>query len=197
MADDVVGRDRAAVEATVELVRQAGPDDWARPTPCAGWDLSDLVAHLTVQHHGFAAASEGAGIELEPWQPVKAEDPAGAYAEAAARVIAAFAAPGVLERELWLPEISTEIRFPAPVAFSFHYLDYVVHAWDLARTLDVPMPLGDDIIDPVVAIAQRVPDDEQRLRPGAAFQPPLEHSGGSSLDQILAMLGRDPNWKAS
>jgi uncharacterized protein (TIGR03086 family) len=194
--DDYVSLDRAAVTASADLVRRIGPGDWSRPTPCAGWDLSELVAHMAVQHHGFAAASEGAGTDLDPWQPVKADDPIAAYEQAAERVIAAFAAPGVLEREMWLPEISTQIRFAAPVAISFHYLDYVVHSWDVARSLDVPVPLGDDVIEPVLALAGRVPDDERRRQPGAAFQPPVEDTGGSTLDRILAMLGRSPDWKA-
>jgi uncharacterized protein (TIGR03086 family) len=115
---------------------------------------------------------------------------------AADRDRAAVTATVELEREFWLPEISTEIPFPAPVAISFHYLDYVVHAWDVARSLDVPMPLGDDVIEPVLAIARRVPDDERRRQPGAAFQPPVDANGGSTLDRILAMLGRSPDWKA-
>lgn len=195
---DVVALNRAAVEASVELVRRATDGDWSRPTPCEGWDLSDLVAHMTVQHHGFAAASEGAGTELEPWQPVKSDDPVAAYEQAAERVIAAYAAPGVLDREFWLPEISTEIRFPAATAIGFHYLDYVVHSWDVARTLGVPVPLGDEVIEPVLAIAERIPDDESRERPGAAFGHAVRDTsdtGNSSLDRIMALLGRNPDWK--
>ena len=193
---DVVALDRAAVEASVALVRRTGPGDWSRPTPCAGWDLSDLVAHLTIQHHGFAAASEGAGIELDPWQPVVHDDPVAAYEQAADRVITAFAAPGVLAREFWLPEISTEIRFAAPAAIGFHHLDYVVHSWDLARTLGVPVPLDDDVIGPALALAERIPDDESRDRPGAAFAHAVPAAGHSSLDRLVALIGRDPYWTA-
>ncbi len=194
----VVELDRAAVEATVELLRKATNGDWARPTPCGTWTLAELVAHMTVQHHGFALASEGAADDLAVWQPVPGEDPFAAYEAAAARVIAAFTAPGVLEREFLLPEISPEIRFPAPRAIGFHYLDYVVHAWDVARTLDLPVPLESDVIDPVLPIAKQVPDDERRLRPGAAFKPPVDDGGSAEiLDQILALLGRDPGWKAT
>jgi len=192
----VVELDRAAVEATVELLRKATDADWARPTPCGTWNLAELTAHLTVQHHGFAAASEGAGNDLGPWQPVLAEDPFGAYEQAAERVIAAFGVPGVLEREFRLPELSTEIAFPGARAIGFHYLDYVVHAWDVARTLDVPVPLGKDVIAPVLPIAQQVPGGERRLLPGAAFKPAVDDGGSTdTLDQIVALLGRDPRWK--
>jgi uncharacterized protein (TIGR03086 family) len=191
----VVDLDRAAVLATVELLRPATTEDWSRPTPCGDWDLAELVAHMTVQHNGFAAATSGP-TSLADWKPVPAADPVAAYAESADRVIAAFAVPGVLDRTMVLPEISPTIEFPAAQAIGFHYLDYVVHAWDVARSLGVELPLGDDVIDPVLPIAERVPNDERRLRPGAAFRPPVEApDGGSTLDVILAMLGRSPDWK--
>jgi uncharacterized protein (TIGR03086 family) len=193
----VVDLDRAAVGATVELLREATTEDWARPTPCGDWNLAELVAHMTVQHHGFAAASEGAADDLAIWQPVVADDPFAAYQEGAERVVAAFAVPGVLERTFRLPELSTEIAFPAAQAIGFHYLDYVVHAWDVARTLDVPVPLGEDVIGPVLPIAERVPTGERRLQPGAAFRPAVDDGGSTdTLDRIVALLGRDPGWKA-
>lgn len=35
----------------------------SRPTPCAGWSLRDLLARMTVQHRGFAAAAAGPIVE--------------------------------------------------------------------------------------------------------------------------------------
>lgn len=32
--------------ALLALLADLGPDDWARPTPCPGWDVLDLCAHL-------------------------------------------------------------------------------------------------------------------------------------------------------
>lgn len=191
----VVDLDRAAVLATVELLRPATTEDWSRPTPCGDWTLAELVAHMTVQHHGFAAATQGA-TELADWAPVPAADPFSAYAESADRVITAFAAPGVLDRAIVLPEIDLEFGFPAERAIGFHYLDYVVHAWDVARSLGVNVPLGQDVIDPVLPIAEQVPDDERRRTPGANFQPPVNASDSAgTLDVIVAMLGRSPDWK--
>jgi len=57
------------------------------------------------------------------------------YAEA---VLAAFAADGVLKRRFALPEISTAFDFPAAQAISFHFIDYVVHGWDVARFGQLP-----------------------------------------------------------
>lgn len=48
---------RTAVLASVDVVDNVTTEDLSRPTPCAGWNLSQLLAHMTVQHRGFAAAA--------------------------------------------------------------------------------------------------------------------------------------------
>src|ERR1700685_3712747 len=64
----IVRLDAEAVRASVRVVGLAGPEDLARMTPCAGWTLGDLVAHMTAQHDGFAAAAAGEGADLARWQ---------------------------------------------------------------------------------------------------------------------------------
>src|SRR5438034_591317 len=54
---DIVDLDARVVRVTVDLVSQAGPADLARPTPCAGWTLGDLIGHMTAQHYGWTAAA--------------------------------------------------------------------------------------------------------------------------------------------
>ena len=58
---------------------------------------------------------------------------AGAYAAAAALVTRAFAEDRVLDRAFYLPEIRGGGSYPAPVAIGFHFVDELVHAWDLAK----------------------------------------------------------------
>ena len=128
--------DASAVQASVQVVSQARAADLARATPCEAWTLAELLAHMTAQHNGFAAAATGDGADLVRWQTgAPAADPVAEYAAAAARVIAAFGVPGVLDREFTLPQISPQLRFPAEQAIGFHLVDYVVHGWDVARTL--------------------------------------------------------------
>src|SRR6202021_3891382 len=79
---------RTAVLHSIGIVNAAARDDFGRPTPCGDWTLLDLLAHMTVQHRGFAAAARGAGADLEKWNvdvvvhAVRA-DHARAYADAA------------------------------------------------------------------------------------------------------------------
>ncbi|GAA2857346.1 TIGR03086 family protein [Actinoplanes cyaneus] len=184
----------AAVRATVGLVDQATVADLTRPTPCAGWDLGDLLAHMTAQHRGFAAAVHGHGRDPAVWEPVRpGDDFREEYAEAAATVVEAFAAPGALAREVQLPELSADRTFPGRLALSFHLVDYVVHGWDVATTLSLPFDLPDDVLAAALPIARAVPDGEARLSPGAAFAPARAvPPGAGPLAEVLLRLGRQP-----
>jgi uncharacterized protein (TIGR03086 family) len=192
---EILELDRRAVELSAQITAQAQPADLARPTPCAGWSLADLLEHMITQHYGFAAASEGHGADLQSWQQDPHDDPIAAYPAAAARVLAAFAAPQTGERAFTLPEISPTLEFPAAQAISFHFIDYVVHSWDVARSLGLPFRLDDDLARAALPVARRVPGGSARLRPGAAFRPGLSvAAAASATDEILAALGRSPDW---
>ena len=193
---DIRDLDARAVRASVDVVEGITALDLSRPTPCSEWTLGDLLAHMTVQHRGFTAASAGRGADPAVWKAgAPSPDPVADYAMAAELVIAAFAQPGVLERGFAIPEIMPGMEFPAPQAISFHFIDYVVHGWDVARALGQPYELDADLVQAAVPMAEAVPEGERRLRPGAAFRPGLAAPDDASpMDRILAMLGRDPAW---
>ena len=193
---DLRSADERAVRASVAVVAHVTRDDLGRPTPCAAWTLGDLLAHMTAQHHGFAAAARGHGADLAAWQPQPSgPDPVAAYASAADDVLAAFAGPGVPDRRFALPEFGPGATFPGAQAIGFHFIDYVVHAWDVACSLGLPFGLDADLAEGALPIALAVPDGDYRLRPGAAFGPGLPAPENPvPLDQILAALGRNPDW---
>jgi uncharacterized protein (TIGR03086 family) len=192
----IVDLDARVVEATVGLVRQAGLADLDRATPCAGWTLADLIGHMTAQHYGWIAAAAGHGADLTVWQPgPPVSDPIGEYAEAARRVLEVFGTDGVLDREFALAEISPVLRFPAAQAISFHFIDYLVHGWDVARSLGADYRPEPDLLAAALPVALAVPGGKARERDGAAFAPSLEvPAQAGPLDQIVALLGRSPSW---
>lgn len=193
--DEVRRWDARAVAASVEIVSHVTSRDLQRATPCVQWTLGELLAHMTVQHRGFAAAAAGDGPDLSHWRAHAAADPVAAYRAAADTVVEAFARDGVGKRRFWLPEISTEFAFPAATAAEFHFLDYVVHSWDVGRSLGLDFAPGTGMVAAVLPIARRVPDGADRLREGAAFAPGLT-AGIDSADfgAVLSLLGRSPQW---
>jgi uncharacterized protein (TIGR03086 family) len=185
---------RRAVEHSIEIVAAVTADDLALTTPCAGWTLGDLLAHMIAQHDGFAAAAKGNSTDRSVWEwrPLS-DDPAADYASAARHVIAAFAADGLLDRTLWLPEIRDGGPFPAAMAIGFHLLDYVVHGWDVAASLGIDVNCPPDLVAAALVISEQVPTGPART----AFGPPLASTAPAPMDHLLEVLGLSPTWSAS
>jgi len=184
-----------AVRLSAQIAGRTTPADLGRATPCAGWTLGDLLSHMIAQHRGFAVAASGTQTELADWEPRPlSEDPAAEYAAAADDVVAAYAGITNGDRDVWLPELGRR-PFTTSDALTFQLVDDVVHAWDLARALDVPLDLDDDLAGAALAVALRVPDGAKRRGPGFPFAPGLPvPDDASTLDRTLLALGRSPAW---
>lgn len=184
------------VRHSVDTVGAIRDDQWDRPTPCAGWTVAQLVAHMIRENRGFAAAARGEHTGPADWHTPIGADPRAEYAASAREVTAAFTAEGALDRTLWLPMIRDGISLPARQALGFHLLDYVVHGWDVAAAIGQPVSFTDEVLTVVREIAERdVPDGPRRRRPQATFAPARPADDGAPpLDRLLAFLGRDPLW---
>jgi uncharacterized protein (TIGR03086 family) len=190
---------RIAVMNSISLVDSVRTTDLDAPTPCAGWRLRDLLAHMTVQHRGFAAAARGFGDQPDVWRAdavvgAISADPTGTYAAAASDVMTAFADDAVLEASFALPEFGPNATFPGIMAIGFHFIDYVIHGWDVAESLGVPYVLPDDVIDAALPLSLLVPDGEDRDAPGAPFAHAIDAPSTTNFDRMLLHLGRDPEW---
>ncbi|MBW6437234.1 TIGR03086 family protein [Actinoplanes hulinensis] len=183
--------DRAAVQHSLDLLTPVTTADLTRPTPCEGWTLGDLIAHMTAQHHGFAAAATGHGADPASWrvQP-HGPEPVTAYRKAADEVLAAF--PAAEHIPFANPEFGAG-TFPATLGVGFHLVDYLVHSWDVAISLNVPFHPGDTLVAAALPIALAVPDGDQRLSPTYPFRPAIPgFTDAAPFDQLLAALGRNP-----
>ncbi|HEX4259164.1 MAG TPA: TIGR03086 family metal-binding protein [Streptosporangiaceae bacterium] len=187
---------RAAVLGAAAVACRVRAPDLGRATPCPEWTVAGLLSHLSVQHRGFAAAARGNGGDLAVWAPrPPAADPVADFLAATAEVLTAFGAAGVRPRRFRLPEISSSAEFPAARAIRFHFIDYVVHGWDLARSIGVPLPMDQAVLEAAWEVARQVPDTA-RGRPGSPFGPPVAVPPGVPLlDRIVAHLGRSPDWE--
>ena len=76
---------------------------------------------------------------------------------AAADVLDAFADDGVLDASFALPDFGPGAAFPGSQAIGFHFVDYVVHGWDVARAIESPFTLPADVIAAVAAAGLRHP----------------------------------------
>ena len=191
---------RIAMFHSIALVDSVQASGLHAPTPCVGWNLAELLAHMTAQHRGFAAAARGSGESPDVWRADAAVvgaitvDPGGTYADAARDVLAAFADDAVLEAPFALPEFGPKATFPGAIAIGFHFVDYVVHGWDVAEALGVAYSLPDDVVEAALPLALSVPDGDYRKTADAPFAPAVDAPSSTNLDRILRHLGRSPDW---
>lgn len=185
----VLAINRGSLAAALEAVAHVKPDDLRRPTPCAGWDLESLIRHMAGQHRGFATSARGVRARREDFAPARDGDPIAGYRAASEEVEQAFAGLGSSDL-LWLPELSEQAPFPAPLAVGFHTIDYEIHAWDVARSVGYHLVIPDSVVEPALVLARSLPAPRG---PGAAFLAEIESRPGMGLlSQLLAWSGRDP-----
>lgn len=190
---------RTAVQTSIDVVTGVRTADLGRATPCAGWTLADLLAHMTAQHRGFAAAARGHGADPDVWRTAPlaaaiAADPVGTYTAAAHDVLAAFAAPGVDHALFALPDFGPDVTVAGETAMGFHFVDYVAHGWDVAATLGTPFALPADVLAAVTPLVMAVPDGDFRDADTSPFARALPATDDEPLARLLRHLGRTPDW---
>ena len=191
MTTDLRPLDRKASDLYLSVVAQVKPDALSLPTPCPDWTLHGLLRHQVSQDEGFAAAARGDGDRLPAWRGGDLGDDPFAAATASADLVARAFADPALDAELALPELGG--RFPAALAISFHLVDLVVHAWDVAAAIGVPWEPADDLVEVSLKVAALVPEESRG--PGESFGPSLAAAGAPPEGRLLALLGRDPAWR--
>lgn len=161
------------------------------PTPCAGWVVDDLLAHLlTVHHRALRTGPDDRPTDV-PHRTPRASLACYRADLAAAReqMHRVWADDAVLERTISVPWGSVPGR---EVGWGYTQ-ELVVHAWDLATAVGSAAPL-----DPAPAasvldfVRVRIPAE---ARP-APFGPVVEVGDDAGpYERLVGWLGRDPAWR--
>ena len=170
---------------SLQLVR---PSLMHRFTPCRGWDLADLLAHmddsLTALHeagdtgHVAPPAPRGSAATEPPDEPVER------LRRSACSLLGSWASQ---------PPTSVEVgdmALASTLLMTTGALEIAVHGWDVARACDADRPLPEALADDLLRLAPLVisaADRPERFAPPVAVPP----SAGSG-ERLLAYLGRTP-----
>jgi uncharacterized protein (TIGR03086 family) len=189
MAEDVLDLHRRALAEFGRRVHAVRADQWGCPTPCADWEVRNLVNHLVAEQlwvppllAGKRVADLGAGFAAGD---VLGDDPVAAWDAASSTAAAAFAEPGALERVVHLSyadrpgeEYAREMIF-----------DLVVHSWDLARGIS-----ADESLDPalVEAVYSSIEPDTDLAATGLFDQPVPVPADADEQTRLIAFTGRQP-----
>jgi uncharacterized protein (TIGR03086 family) len=185
----VLDLDRRALTRTGQIIDAVTTADLARPTPCEKWSLSRLLEHVVNENHGYGNSSMGAPAIVSIWYSADLKpDPQRAYQASADWVTHAFTDPG-----LWDPfEVREFGYFPAQVAFGMHFVDILVHGWDIAVSIGQPYRPDDESVAAALAIVATWPRTSPRLREfGRRVTVPDD---APDFARLLGLLGRSPSW---
>ncbi|MBR8743042.1 TIGR03086 family metal-binding protein [Nocardiopsis sp. MG754419] len=159
--------------------------DWALPTPCADWDVHDLVDHLATEQLWVPHLLDGARVEDIGDRfdgDNLGEEPVATWSVAARESRTAWLAPSALQSRVHL----SFGEAPAELYLWQMTFDLGVHAWDLARATGADEALDADLVDALYAWA-----GEQDLAASGVFAEPIPVSGDADTQtRLLALTGR-------
>jgi uncharacterized protein (TIGR03086 family) len=188
--DELIALHRESLADFDRLVGLLEPDDLARPTPCTGWSVADLLAHSVGQHRGFARAVRTGDAPAEAYEAVPWSR--AAWRESVDDLLDAF---GGADPSGVAHQVELRPGQPIPVRFivGAQLLDSAVHAWDLAAALGRTYRPNSAIVDAVVGGARLIPDGETRSA-GGPFARALSDDTGDPWIEALRLVGRDERW---
>lgn len=152
------------------------------PTPCDGWTVADLLHHMNERHEAIArTALPPSGVS---------GDPRDGFAGIAARCLA------VLEQAGETVDLPQRGPTPTRMVLGVHVVDMLVHRWDLARALGTTPSVPSRLSAAALPLARANTAPGSPLNgPGGVYRPSLaEDPGRPAIDNIAALLGRDPGW---
>jgi uncharacterized protein (TIGR03086 family) len=125
-----------------------GDDQWTLPSPCEGWDVREVLRHVTggsiMTSVLLAGGSRDDATAVFAGEPL-GDDPVASCRAALEREVEAFRANPDPDRVLPHPAMD----MPASMLLVFRVIDVAVHGWDVSRAIG-----ADEALDPeLVAVA--------------------------------------------
>ena len=179
-----------AARSTEAVLSRLDEASQARPSPCPEMNVGQVAAHLMGGIRSFTQVAEGGSLRFDPDSELDlGTEPAGvAFREAIEQFTTAFSRPGRIEMSYDMPWGATT----GAQLVGFELIETVVHGWDVARGLGIPIVVDDVVVAATLAGAREWVDDSVRV-PGM-FGPEVAVGVASPLDRLVAFLGRDPAW---
>ncbi|MET7700911.1 TIGR03086 family metal-binding protein [Streptomyces sp. NPDC005485] len=165
------------------------PGSLGRATPCAQWDLGELLRHLDDSVDALYEGVAGGSVGLCPGRD--APDPVCAFRERAGALLGAWA---VAAGEVPCTDIPVDVggqSLELDVLAAVGAVEIAVHGWDVAQACGRPRPLPPALAADLFPVARCVVADEDR---GVRFAEPVGVQPRSCPgDRLVAFLGRRPD----
>lgn len=180
-----------AAEAALKLVDAVKTPAWERRSPCEEWTARDVLNHLTAEHLWAPHLLRGESLEQVGDRydgDVLGDDPAGAFRSAVEGSLEAWAQS----------KDDDKVQTSAGEINAKEYrkqmlVDLTVHGWDIARATATPFTPDPEAIETCLRYA--TPRVEGMSEAGIVAAP-VDTASAVRMDQLVALLGRDPEWRA-
>ena len=176
----------ASQKIAADLLANVTPDQLDQPTPCANWNVGQLIDHMVGAQYWALGGMTGQP-STETGEGSSTGDFCAAFDAAAQQALAAFSEPGALGKMV-NPGFGD---MPGAALLGLAATDTFTHAWDLAKATG-----QDTNLDPQLAAAF-LEGSKQAIQPafrsetGEIFGPEQQApDGASSADQLAAFPRR-------
>ncbi|WP_455352317.1 TIGR03086 family metal-binding protein [Streptomyces sp. SYSU K217416] len=190
MTDKISDLLEAAAAHAEPVVRGVDDQQLGARTPCAEYDVRDLLNHLmhvVVGFQGLAARKEADFSHTPDYLgPEPAGDWRGRFAAETRLLVDAWAVPGAEEGT------TGAMNLPARTVGSMVLLDLTVHVWDLARATGQDFTPDAAVVSALGALVAETGPTARRMKMFAEPYPVPDEA--TPFEELLASTGRDPRW---
>ncbi len=174
-----------AIEVAANVIANVDETQLSSPTPCASWDVAELINHMVGGQGFFAAAVNGEPPSGE--SDAAAGDFNAAFATASAGCVAAFQS---------LDDMNSIVKapfgeMPAHAFMGLAMTDTFQHAWDLAKATGQDTDLAPAMAELLLNASKQSIRENFRGPEGAPFGPEQASADDApAADRLAAFLGR-------
>jgi uncharacterized protein (TIGR03086 family) len=179
-----------AMASTGAVLAGVSKDQLDETTPCASWQVRELINHVVGGATYFAVTAETGEAPAREDEPDFCDgDFMAEFKTGAARAVKAFDADGVMDKTLKLPFA----ELPGGVFVNIATSDTFTHGWDLAKATGQSTDLNPELAELLAIVQALLPDAMRGPDTQAPFGPQVEApAGANAADRLAAFLGRQP-----
>ena len=175
------------------LVEGVRPEQWHGPTPCAEWDVRQLLDHVTSGNRMFAALASGERPEgMEGLLQLRArvapgpdEDPVEAFRASGRQLLGVFSDPDFADGTYATPIGERSGDF----VIQMRITETLIHGWDLAQATGQTPAFPEAIAEQTLATMRLTLADRPRDPRGFGMEQPVP-ADAPAIDRLAGFVGR-------
>lgn len=173
-----------------QALRRVSDDQWRAPTPCTDWTVYQVANHVVAAGDYFIALLEGESKEHALERLLAADvlqpNPVSAFVAKRQRVLAAFSAPGALEK------IGHHVLADMTGAQLLHgcITETAVHTWDINKATASDQAIDEQLANVALATMKQL---APIFAANGFAAPSVEIASDAPVqDRLIALSGRQP-----